>query len=155
MGAIPHQALTAREPWGYPARENGCEWDRVHDIISERTTGELPMKPKTIVIVEDRKAQRLALQEALKMRGFHVEREECTQDQLIRHIRALALRRALSVERPDATEEIQRLAESSRDRSEAIIRFCKDVLAENFSACLGAPFIILFTENNRTRCCAG
>jgi CheY-like chemotaxis protein len=191
---------------------------------------------KTIMIVEDRKAQRLALQEALRMRGFHVESagnvrsaralakelqgqldvmvldmrledveypnvtgadiglevlaaqrrwppefliltvhkdnvdyyklalklrvaaylhkdKEEKQEQIIRHIRALSLRRALSVERPNAAEEIQNLAETSRDRSEAITRFCKDILAENFIGSLGAPFIVLLTENNRTQCC--
>ncbi len=195
------------------------------------------MTQKTIMIVEDKKPQRLALQEALRMRGFHVEsagdvtaardlakklqgqmdvlvldmrledpkwpeitgadiglevlaahrtwppeflinsaysevdyyklalrlrvaayihkeKADCPQDQIIRHIRALALRRALSVERPNAAEEIQNLAESSRDKSEAIIRFCKEVLAKNFSDCLGAPFAILFTDDKHTQCCA-
>lgn len=83
------------------------------------------------------------------------ENQRIDNSSLIRHIRALSLRRALSVERPDATKEIHQIAASSRDRSEAMVKFCQEVLAKPFEKRLGAPFFLLLTENNRTQCCAG
>jgi DNA-binding NarL/FixJ family response regulator len=84
----------------------------------------------------------------------YLHKEEHTQNQTIRHIRGLVLRRCLSVEQPNAAEQIGRIAESSSDRSEAVLKFCKGVLAPAFCYSLGAPFAILITVGGETQCCA-
>jgi DNA-binding NarL/FixJ family response regulator len=83
----------------------------------------------------------------------YLSKEETTQDDVIRHVRALALRRALSIERPGAAIQISSTADTSRDRSEAIKRFCKEVLTPELASCLGAPFAILLTDEKGTQCC--
>jgi hypothetical protein len=65
-------------------------------------------------------------------------------------VRALALRHALSIERPDALATIQSIAASSRNPGEAVLRFCKEILVTELASCLGAPFILLVTAGRRT-----
>lgn len=76
-------------------------------------------------------------------------------EHVVQHVRALALRRAMSVERPDAVRHIREVARRSRTRGEAISMFCREILAPEFEACLGAPFLILLTEHGRTQNCVG
>lgn len=73
----------------------------------------------------------------------------------VRHIRALALRRALSLSRPLATKRIKDIATQSRTSTDAVINFCRDVLAPELRSCLGAPFVIFFSDNDGTQICAG
>lgn len=78
-----------------------------------------------------------------------------TFEHVVQHVRALALRRALSVERPDALKHIREIASRSRTRGEAISMFCREILAPEFESCLGAPFLILLTERGQTQNCVG
>lgn len=83
-----------------------------------------------------------------------VNKEELDHYRLVRHVRVLSLRRALSIERPDSLENIRKIAETSRSQSEAITKFCQEVLAPEFAGCLGAPFALLLTDGKGTRCCS-
>jgi CheY-like chemotaxis protein len=74
--------------------------------------------------------------------------------QLIRHVRVLALRRGLSLERPGAVERIKKIAEASRNQTEAVVCFSRQVLAPKLSAYLGAPFAIFLTDEQGAQCCA-
>jgi CheY-like chemotaxis protein len=85
----------------------------------------------------------------------YLEKSEYKQVDLIRHIRALAIRRFLSIKRPEATDRIQRIVETSRNRSEAIAKFCRNELKPQFSGRLGTPFVLLLTEAGRTYCYTG
>lgn len=82
-----------------------------------------------------------------------MRKEELDHYRLVRHVRVLSLRRALSIERPDSLDNIQRIAERSRSQSEAVTKFCQEVLAPEFASCLGAPFAILLTNSKGTWCC--
>jgi DNA-binding NarL/FixJ family response regulator len=73
------------------------------------------------------------------------------QDDLIRHIRSLSLRRALSVERKEIEEQIEHIAQSNDTPSAAIVNFCHQVLASEMRACLGAPSIFLLSDSNGTQ----
>jgi DNA-binding NarL/FixJ family response regulator len=73
---------------------------------------------------------------------------------VVQHAKVLALRRALNGENPKITAEVARIAVCSKSPSEAILTFCRRVLKPEFDSCLGAPFVILFTEGNTTRNCA-
>jgi DNA-binding response OmpR family regulator len=82
----------------------------------------------------------------------YLEKSEYKQADIIRHIRALAIRRALSVKNPEASDRIQKIVETSRDQSEAIEKFCRNELEPNFSERLGTPFIFLLSVGDRTSC---
>jgi DNA-binding NarL/FixJ family response regulator len=69
---------------------------------------------------------------------------------VMRHVRALALRRGLSVERPSALDEIRRIAETSRGHAEAVRRFCSQILCRELAASLGMPFVVLLTDRSGT-----
>lgn len=71
-----------------------------------------------------------------------------------RHVRALALRRALNVENPALAPELNRLVVQSPTKEEALQHFCQGILKRELEACLGAKFIVLFTANGQTWNCA-
>lgn len=73
---------------------------------------------------------------------------------LVRHVRVLALRRSLNGENPKVAAEVARIATQSKTQSDAISAYCQRVLKPEFESCLGAPFVILFTEGNKTQNCA-
>jgi DNA-binding response OmpR family regulator len=70
--------------------------------------------------------------------------------EVISHIRVLALRRSLSMWNEPLLQRIQRLAESSREESEAIVGFCESILKPEIEEVLGTPFILLLSDD-RTR----
>ncbi|HVG21089.1 MAG TPA: response regulator [Blastocatellia bacterium] len=73
----------------------------------------------------------------------------------VRHVRILALRRALNSDNPDTLDRVARIATQSHTEGEAIVKFCQSVLGPEFVSCLGAPFVILFSEENKmTQNCA-
>jgi DNA-binding NarL/FixJ family response regulator len=75
------------------------------------------------------------------------------QEDLIRHIRSLALRRALSAERVEIVEKIRLIAQRSHTPSAAIINFCRQLLAPEVGACLGLPFIFMLSDRLGTQNC--
>ena len=70
--------------------------------------------------------------------------------ELVRHVRVLALRRALFPARPNLEKTIEAIAEKSRSGPEAITRFCQDVLCPELEATLGAPFVLLVGQREST-----
>jgi ActR/RegA family two-component response regulator len=73
---------------------------------------------------------------------------------VVRHVRVLALRRALNGENPVTADKVARIAAQSESRSEAIVKFCQDIMKPEFESCLGAPFVVLFSKGNHTQNCA-
>jgi ActR/RegA family two-component response regulator len=73
----------------------------------------------------------------------YLSKEETDTDQLVRHVRALLIRRNLSIENPDVARRITHIAEDSRSLSEAVAMFCSEVISPAFSALLGAPHALL------------
>jgi DNA-binding NarL/FixJ family response regulator len=92
---------------------------------------------------------------ALKLgAAAYLLKEEAAADVVAQHVRILALRRALNGENPKIAAEVAQIAVHSRSKSDAIQTFCRRVLKPEFESCLGAGFVILFTEGNTTRNCA-
>ncbi|OLE51234.1 MAG: hypothetical protein AUG51_23665 [Acidobacteria bacterium 13_1_20CM_3_53_8] len=73
---------------------------------------------------------------------------------VVRHVKVLALRHALSSENPVTADRVARIAAQSHSRFEAIVKFCHNILKPEFESCLGAPFIILLSEGNSTQNCS-
>jgi DNA-binding NarL/FixJ family response regulator len=87
---------------------------------------------------------------AMRLRvAAYLYKSDYDVEQLIPHVRALALRRALSVERADLAPRIEKIGESCQTQSEAIGLFCREILIPELSACLGAPFLLL-RDNEQT-----
>ncbi|MET0621585.1 MAG: response regulator [Pyrinomonadaceae bacterium] len=95
---------------------------------------------------------RLALK--LGAAAYILKEQSSSLSVLEQHVRVLTLRRALNGENPEVATEVARIAAHSRSQSEAILTFCRRILSKEFEACLGAPFVILFTEEDATRNCA-
>ncbi len=66
---------------------------------------------------------------------------------VIRHVRALVLRHALSVQVPAVLDTVKRLASASRDRMDWMSRFCLQLLFPELERTLGAPFTLLLTNH--------
>lgn len=92
---------------------------------------------------------------ALKLgAAAYLLKEEVGDRVVVQHIRVLALRHSLNGENPRVAAEVARIAAQSRTQSEAILTFCRQILKQEFEACLGVDFVILFTEENTTVNCA-
>ncbi len=72
--------------------------------------------------------------------------------QLLRHVRALSLRRALRADRPGLPEEIARIAVKSQSKAEAVDRFCSEILYPELERVLGMHFLILISDEAGGRC---
>lgn len=71
-------------------------------------------------------------------------------DTLVDHVRVLALRRALSIARPDMLQRIQSIVKGSRDRREAIRRFCEEVVCAELREILPLDYLLLLTDPEKT-----
>lgn len=71
----------------------------------------------------------------------------------IRHLRALALRQSLQPDRPEIEAAISRIAVFSKNPKEAVINFCKELLAPEFENCLGVPLFLLLSDKGKTEIC--
>jgi len=78
---------------------------------------------------------------------------EVGQEDVIRHIRSLCLRRALSFEREEIDRKISEIADSSPTPVEAVVNFCRRLLAPEMQACIGIPSIFLLTDDKGTQNC--
>lgn len=81
----------------------------------------------------------------------YLSRAEVTQEETVRHIRALALKRALRVERPSVMAALGPISESTKNLSDAVTRFCREMLMGELDACLGSPYILLLTNELGTQ----
>lgn len=85
----------------------------------------------------------------------YLKRTEYSDFDLYRHVKVLALSRALSSETAAMTNEINRIAAHSANTSEAILKFCQNILKPETENCLRhTPFVILLSDEKRTRNCA-
>lgn len=92
---------------------------------------------------------------ALKLGArVYLSKQNDSLSDAVRHVCALALRRALNGENPATADKLTRIAARSQSRSETVVKFCQSVLKPEFEACLGVRFAILLTDENGTRCCA-
>jgi ActR/RegA family two-component response regulator len=80
----------------------------------------------------------------------YLSKEDTDTDQLIRHVRALLIKRNLSVDDPEVARRITRIAEDSRSLPEAAAMFCKDVMSPVLNALLGAPHALLINYGRPT-----
>lgn len=71
--------------------------------------------------------------------------------EFVRYIRALALKRSLRAERPRVMTALSSISESTKNLSEAVKKFCRDMLAGELNACLGTPYILLLTDDHGTQ----
>lgn len=81
----------------------------------------------------------------------YLSKAETGLKDLIRHVRALALRRALRLERPQVAELMRSISDSTKNLSMAVRKFCREVLARELNACLGAPYVLLLTDESGTQ----
>lgn len=123
------------------------------DVALEFFDRQTPWKPEFLIHSQYSEIDYFKL--AMQLSAVYLHKSEARQDEVIRHIRALAIRRALSVEGPQAMDRIRSIVEKSNSPEEAVSMFCRDVLAETFRTRLGAPFALFLTYNNKTQCCAG
>jgi DNA-binding NarL/FixJ family response regulator len=85
----------------------------------------------------------------------YLVKERVDHDDVIRHVRSLCLRRALSFDRKEIAEKIAEIAESSPTPTEAVVGFCRKMLAPEMQACIAAPSVFLLTDEKGTQNCGG
>lgn len=81
----------------------------------------------------------------------YLSKAETNQSDLIQHVRALALKRALRLERPRVAEILRSISEATKSLSAAVRKFCREILAGELDTCLGAPYMLLLTDENGTQ----
>ena len=81
----------------------------------------------------------------------YLSHDKVTEEDVIRHIRALALKRALRVDRPQVMAALSAISQSTRNLSQAVVTFCRDMLASELDACLGTPYVLLLSDEYGTQ----
>ncbi len=71
-------------------------------------------------------------------------------DIVARHVRALALRRALKSERTGMAQHVSTIAEESASADEAVERFCGEVISRELESTLGPDYVLLLTAGGKT-----
>jgi CheY-like chemotaxis protein len=77
----------------------------------------------------------------------YLDKSQVDVQEVIAHVRVLALRRSLSLWNEPLVERVRRIAESSRGELEAIVGFCRSVLRPEIESLLGAPFVLLLSDD--------
>ena len=83
--------------------------------------------------------------------AVYLSKLETDMYDVVRHVRALALKRSLRIGRPPVMEALRSISLSTTNLSEAVERFCRGLLAVELSACLGTPYILLLTDERGTQ----
>lgn len=81
----------------------------------------------------------------------YLAHDRVTEADVIRHIRALALKRSLRVDRPKVTAALSAISQSTRNLSQAVVRFCREMLALELDVCLGTPYVLLLSDDYGTQ----
>lgn len=84
----------------------------------------------------------------------YLEKSKYFAPDVARHVKALALSHALSIEHPAMANRIEQIAAHSDTDSKAIREFCQRILKPELEDCLHTPFIILFSDKEQTYNCA-
>jgi len=83
--------------------------------------------------------------------AVYLSKVETSISDIIRHVRASALKRALRLERPCVAENIRAISNSTRTLSAAVKRLCREILTAELGACLDAPYALLLTDESGTQ----
>jgi hypothetical protein len=78
----------------------------------------------------------------------YLYKEGASNEDVTRHLRALALRRAVNVARPEISKDISEIAVASTDVEDALLAFFNKRLIPEMKTCLGVPFFLLMTYGN-------
>ena len=71
-------------------------------------------------------------------------------DIVARHVRALALRRALQSGRRGMAQRLRAIVEVSNSSDESVERFCRDVICPEIESTLGRDYVLLLTAGRKT-----
>ena len=74
---------------------------------------------------------------------------------IVRYVRALALRKNLSIENPKTMRQILKVVAQSSNRFHAVKMFCQKIFAPELESCLGAPFLLILTTGDKSEYYAG
>jgi len=81
----------------------------------------------------------------------YLSHDKFNEADVIRHIRALALKRSLRVDRPKVMAALSAISQSTRNLSQAVVKFCRDMLATELDVCLGTPYVLLLSDEYGTQ----
>jgi CheY-like chemotaxis protein len=73
-------------------------------------------------------------------------------EEIVRHIRVLALRRTLNVACPETASWLQRVVTECREQREIIADFCREVLCRQLASTLGVPSAIILSNEEGSFC---
>lgn len=93
----------------------------------------------------------------------YLYKEGASNEDVTHHLRALALRRAVSVVRPEMAKDISEITIASTDIEDVLLTFFNKRLIPEMKICLGVPFFLLLTygsdlnhvSSERTIYCGG
>lgn len=81
----------------------------------------------------------------------YLAKDEFRRHDVLRHVRGLALKRALRFERAPVLLKVTDISETTKNLTEAVRKFCRDLLVKELDACLGVPYLLLLTDERGTQ----
>lgn len=106
--------------------------------------------PERLIITAYPTAVNYRLALSLGVAAF-LSKGEAVDEDFVRYIRVLALRRALRADRLQVTQALTSMSASVKTLSAAVEKFCSEILAWELDACLAAPYLLLLTDEGGTR----
>lgn len=106
--------------------------------------------PERLIITAYPTAVNYRLAMGLGVAAF-LSKDEALPDDIVRHIRVLALKRALRAERPRVMQALASISESAKNLSAAVNKFCRGMLAGELNVCLRTPYMLLLTDELGTQ----
>jgi CheY-like chemotaxis protein len=85
----------------------------------------------------------------------YLDKNKYQNADLVRYVRVIALRKALSVGNSETLRKLIRIVTHSLDRSHAVKLFCQKVFKPELEICLGVPFFFILTDEKNSEFCAG
>lgn len=87
-------------------------------------------------------------EKALKLGvASYLRKSDSPDEKIITHLRALSIKKALSNSK-NLADKIEKVVKISRTETELYENFCREILGEEFRACLGTPFLLLLSRIN-------
>lgn len=81
----------------------------------------------------------------------YLAKNDVDAEDVVRYVRALALKRSLRFDRPRVMKTLGSISESTVNLSEAVRKFCRELLAEELELCLQVPYVLLLSDARGTQ----
>ncbi|HEV2765453.1 MAG TPA: response regulator, partial [Pyrinomonadaceae bacterium] len=121
------------------------------DVVIQARDQYPDWKPECLIQTEHDDVRNYYRQALRLGAAAYLSKKEHGVEDVIRHVRALALRHSLRFDHPRVMDALASIAQSTTNLSEAVRRFSRELLAGEIESCLATPYALLLSDERGTR----